>query len=186
MKKEKVVNKRYFRMMAGAMGVSALMAVGVAHAGVTQINKAKVKKLMSEDTGKVQGKTVVYSGSHPHVVVEQVLPGFPFPSFEVDKQVNPTIVIPASAKKVTFTVINTNSGAEHSFMVTKKGPPYSAMPSPSALHAVVKVPELPAASGGTFNTDTVTWTNPPKGTWHYLCQTPGHASTGMHGTIKVK
>lgn len=186
MKKEQFVKNRIVKMIAGVAGVSALLAVGIAQAGVTTVDKPGVVKLMKEDTGKVSGKDVVYSGATPHTVIEQVLPGFPFPSFEADKQTNPTLIYDAGVKKVTITVINTNGGAEHSFMITKKGPPFSAMPNPDSLHAMALVPELPAASGGQFNTDTVEWTPPGPGTYYYLCKTPGHASTGMHGKIIVK
>ncbi|AOV16001.1 hypothetical protein BJI67_01975 [Acidihalobacter aeolianus] len=187
MKKEQFVKNRIVKTIAGAAGMGAMLAMGMAHAGVTTIGKPGVIKLMKEDTGKVTGHNqVTYSGANPHTVIEQVLPGFPFPSFEADKQTNPTLIYGAGVKKVTISVINTNGGAEHSFMITKKGPPYSAMPNPSSLHAMAVVPELPAASGGQFNTDTVEWTPPGPGTYYYLCKTPGHASTGMHGKIVVK
>lgn len=187
MKKEQFMKNRIVKAIAGAAGVSALLAMGMAHAGVTTVGKPEVIKLMKEDSGKVTGKNeVTYSGATPHTVVEQVLPGYPFPSFEVDKQTNPTLTYDAGVKKVTITVINTNGGAEHSFMITKKGPPFSAMPNPDSLHAMALVPELSAAGGGQFQTDTVDWTPPGPGTYWYLCKTPGHASTGMYGKIVVK
>lgn len=185
MKKEQFMKNRIVKTIAGAAGMGALLAMGMAHAGVTTIGKPDVIKLMKEDTGKVTGTNeVTYSGKTPHMVIEQVLPGFPFPSFEVDKQTNPTLMFPAGAK-VTITVINTNGGAEHSFMITKHAPPFSAMPNPSSLGAMAVVPELAAASGGQFHTDTVTW-DAKAGTYYYLCKTPGHASTGMYGKIVVK
>lgn len=186
MKKEQFVKNRIVKTIAGVAAVGALLSVGVAQAAVTTVNKAGVMKLMKLDTGKVTGTNVVtYAGKKPHAVIEQVLPGFPFPSFEADHQTNPTLNFAAGAT-VTITVINTNGGAEHSFMITKKAPPYSAMPNPSSLGAMALVPELAAASGGSFQTDTVTWTPPGPGTYYYLCKTPGHASTGMHGKIVVK
>lgn len=166
--------------------VTLTLMVKVAQADVTTINKEEVIELMKKDTGLVDNNEVTYAGEHPHVVVETVLPGFPFPSFEVNRQVNPTLIFEKGIKDVTITVINTNSGAAHSFMITQKPPPYSALPNPNILHAMAIVPELDAATDGHYETYTVKWTLPGEGTYWYLCRTPGHASTGMFGKIEVK
>lgn len=162
------------------------LVMNVALASVTTINHEEAIELMKQDTGVVNNNEVTYSGENPHVVVETVLPGYPFPSFEVNRKVNPTLIFEKGVKVATISVINTNSGAEHSFMITRTAPPFSAMPDPTTLHAMAIVPELNAASGGHYETYTVKWNLPKAGTYWYLCRTPGHASTGMFGKIEVK
>ncbi len=184
-----MVIKSKLKSLAVAAGVSAalIMSTGVAaHAATQTVGMSQVKGLMHADTGKVTGNKIIYSGANPHVVLETVLPGFKFPSFEVDHKQNPTLVFAAGVKKATITVINTNGAAAHSFMITKKSLPWPAIPNPKTMGGMADIPNLNPVMGGQFDTDTVTWKIPGPGTYHYLCRTPGHAMMGMWGTIIVK
>lgn len=182
-----VVNQKMKKIaVAISIGAGLALGTGVSQAAVQTVGMGKVKATMHQDTGKVSGKTVTYTGANPHVVVETVLPGFHFPSFEVDHQENPHLVFGANVKKVTITVINTNAAAAHSFMITKKGPPWPAIPNPKTMGGMAVVNNLDPASGGQFQMETVTWKIPGPGKYHYLCRTAGHAMMGMWGTITVK
>ncbi len=170
-----------------AMVAGAVLSVGVACAALVPTSAFKeatlpqVKAMLGKDNGKVSGNTVTY-GKTANVVAAAVLPGFPFPSFEIHHVKNPTLVFPAGAT-VNFTFINTNKGFGHSFDVTKKGPPYAVMPQITPI--VVGTGFSPVPAGGKFGYATFTW-HPTAGTYYYVCQIPGHAATGMFGKIVVK
>ena len=170
-----------------AVAVGAIFSVGVACAGLVPTSAFKkatlpqVKAMLGKDNGKVSGKTVTY-GKNAHIVIAAVLPGFPFPSFEIHHVKNPTLDIAAGAT-VKFTFINTNKGFGHSVDVTKKGPPYAVMPQIAPV--VVGTGFSPVPTGGQFGYANFTWKAAP-GTYYYVCEIPGHAATGMFGKIVVK
>ncbi len=170
-----------------AIVMGTVLTMGVAAAAVVPTSAFKkaslpqVKAMLGKDNGKVSGKTVTY-GKNANVVVAAVLPGFPFPSFEIHHVKNPTLDFPAGATvKVTF--INTNKGFGHSFDITKKGPPFAVIPQIEPIQAGTGFSPVPAA--GKFGYATFTW-HPAAGTYYYVCQIPGHAATGMFGKIVVK
>ncbi|MHB8252603.1 MAG: rusticyanin [Acidiferrobacter sp.] len=172
-----------------AILIGAALSVGVAFAGPLVSTGSfkwatlpQVKALLGKDSGKVSGKTVTYSGKVAHVVIAAVLPGFPFPSFEIHHVKNPTLQIPAGAT-VDFTFINTNKGFGHSFDVTKKAPPYAVMPMIDPVSSGTGFSPVP--KGGKFAYADFTW-HPAAGTYYYVCTIPGHAATGMYGKIVVK
>ena len=170
-----------------AMVAGAVFSVGVACAALVPTSAFKkatlpqVKAMLEKDNGKVSGNTVTY-GKNANVVAAAVLPGFPFPSFEIHHVKNPTLDFPAGAT-VKFTFINTNKGFGHSFDITKKGPPYAVIPQIAPIVAGTGFSPVPAA--GKFGYATFTW-HPAAGTYYYVCQIPGHAATGMFGKIVVK
>jgi len=168
-------------VLAATMGMSTAMAATLVSTWKTA-TLPQVKALLGKDSGKVSGDTVTYSGKTVHVVAAAVLPGFPFPSFEVHDVKNPTLDIPAGAA-VDVTFINTNKGFGHSFQITQKAPPYAVMPSIDPVVAGTEFSPVPA--GGKFSYADFTW-HPKAGTYYYLCTIPGHAATGMFGKIVVK
>ncbi len=167
-------------VMGAVFGISTANAAALDTTYKTA-NPAQVKKLLGEDSGKVSGKNVVYSGKSVHVVAAMVLPGFPFPSFEVHDVKDATLEIPAGAT-VHFTVINTNKGFSHSFQITTDKPPFPVMPK---ITPVAGTGFIPQVAGSTFHYADFTW-KPKAGTYHYICTIPGHAATGMNGEIVVK
>lgn len=170
-----------------AILLAAVLSVGAASAAplVSNFKMAtlpQVKKMLGEDSGKVSGSTITYSGKSVHVVAAAVLPGFPFPSFEIHHVKGATLEIPANANvKITF--INTNKGFGHSFEITKAAPPYAVIPQAEPLQGGTTFSPVPA--GGKFGYVNFTW-KPAAGTYYYLCAIPGHAATGMYGKIVVK
>ncbi len=168
-------------IMAAALGIGTAMAAPLDTTWKTA-TLPQVKTLLAKDSGKASGRTVTYSGKTVHVVAAAVLPGFPFPSFEIHDLKNPTLDIPAGAT-VDITFINTNKGFGHSFDITKKGPPYAVMPNIQPILAGTGF--SPAPKGGKFGYTHFTW-HPAAGTYYYVCQIPGHAATGMFGKIMVK
>ena len=148
----------------------------------------QIQAIMKTDTGSVQpNKAIVYHSPHPVVVVEQVLPGFPYPSFEVDNQKNPTLVFTHGAN-ITFYVINTSQVAPHSFAITSAAPPYAIVPADHRVsHPQVNTGDLPILpQSGRYSYAKVTWTAPNPGSYYYLCMFPVHASFGMWGKIQVR
>ncbi|WP_156782095.1 plastocyanin/azurin family copper-binding protein [Acidihalobacter aeolianus] len=122
-----------------------------------------------------------------HVAPKYALPGFPYPSFEVDNQKNPTLVFTHGAN-ITFYVINTSQVAPHSFAITSAAPPYAIVPADHRVsHPQVNTGDLPILpQSGRYSYAKVTWTAPNPGSYYYLCMFPVHASFGMWGKIQVR
>lgn len=121
---QNTMKKNWYVTVGAAAALAATVGMGTAMAGTLdttwkEATLPQVKAMLEKDTGKVSGDTVTYSGKTVHVVAAAVLPGFPFPSFEVHDKKNPTLEIPAGAT-VDVTFINTNKGFGHSFDITKK------------------------------------------------------------------
>jgi rusticyanin len=89
------MHKNWYVSVGTAAVLAATIGMGAAMAGTLdstwkEATLPQVKALLQKDTGKVSGDTVTYSGKTVHVVAAAVLPGFPFPSFEVhDKKILP-------------------------------------------------------------------------------------------------
>jgi rusticyanin len=187
MNKQTKMKKNWYVSVGVAAVLAATVGMGTAMAGTLdstwkEATLPQVKAMLQKDTGKVSGDTVTYSGKTVHVVAAAVLPGFPFPSFEIHDVKNPTLDIPAGAA-VDVTFINTNKGFGHSLDITKKGPPYAVMPNIKPIVAGTGFSPVP--DDGKFGYSEFTW-HPTAGTYYYVCQIPGHAATGMFGKIIVK
>ena len=182
MQKNRFVSIGVAAVLAATVGGMGAAMAGTLDASWKEATLAQVKSMLAKDTGKVSGDTVTYSGKTVHVVVAAVLPGFPFPSFEVHDKKNPTLDIPAGAT-VDVTFVNTNKGFGHSFDITKKGPPFAVMPNIKPIVAGTGFSPVP--KDGKFGYSEFTW-HPAAGTYYYVCQIPGHAATGMFGKIVVK
>jgi len=172
-----------------AIVMGAVLSAGVAFATPLVPTSAfklatlpQVKAMLVKDSGSVNGGTVTYKGKTAHVVAAAVLPGFPFPSFEIHHVKNPTLVFPAGAN-VKFTFVNTNKGFGHSLEITKKAPPFGVIPQVAPLLAGTDFSPVP--QDGKFGYAEFSW-KPAAGTYYYLCAIPGHAATGMFGKIIVK
>lgn len=153
-----------------ALILAALMTSNVALAAPTALSLTwpQIQSLMKTDTGSTQsGDTIIYSGNHPVVVVEQVLPGFPYPTFEVDNIKNPTLVFTAGAN-ITFYVINTSQVAPHSFAITTAGPPYAVVPADHRVtHPLVDTGNLPILPNpGRYSYAKVDWSAQKTGQYY--------------------
>ena len=181
------VHTSHYAVKGTVIALAAVLGMGVASAdpvgnSYKVATMPQVKSMLKQDSGKVSGNTVIYTGKKVHVVVAAVLPGFPFPSYEIHDVKNPTLKIPAGAT-VDVTFINTNKGFGHSFDITKKGPPFAVMPNIKPIVAGTGFSPVP--KDGKFGYSEFTW-HPTAGTYYYVCQIPGHAATGMFGKIIVK
>lgn len=143
---------------------------------------AQVNHMVAQNNGVASGTTVNYTGKVARIVVAAVLPGFPFPSFEVAHVKDPTLTV-AGGSDVKITFINTNAGFGHSFQITQKAPPFAVMPQIVPVVAGTQVSPIP--KGGKFPYATFSW-HPEAGTYYYVCTVPGHAMMGMFGKIIVK
>lgn len=180
--------RQILRATAAVLILAALNLPGAEAKSFASLNWPQIQGLMKTDTGSVQpDKTVVYNSQHPVVVVEQVLPGFPYPTFEVDDQKNPTLVFQQGAD-ITFYVINTSQVAPHSFAITTAGPPYAIVPADHRVsHPLVDTGDLPILpQSGRYSYAKLAWTAPSPGHYYYVCLFPVHASFGMWGKIQVR
>lgn len=177
---------------AYALSLLAILIAPLSVAATTDATPSltwpQIQSLMKTDTGSPHdGDRVVYEGAHPVVVVEQVLPGFPYPTFEVDNIKNPTLVFKSGAD-ITFYVVNTSQVAPHSFAITTAAPPYAVVPADHRVtHPLVDTGNLPIlADPGHYSYAKVGWAADKPGAYYYVCLFPVHASFGMWGKIEVR
>jgi azurin len=104
----------------------------------------------------------------------------------------------AAGQKVTVTL--TNSGTlpkaamAHNFVLLKAGTDVAAFASAAMTHAEnAYIPPdmadkviVATKMLGPGESDTVTFTAPAAGTYDFICTFPGHALSGMRGTLTVK
>jgi len=104
------------------------------------------------------------------------------PVFVMYGLVEPTLVVPQGAR-VNITFINMDGDMVHSFVLTNTAPPFAMTVSSGALltHMDFLQPTSNGSAHGYWYTATL-----PAGTYYYLCDAPGHASTGMYGKIIVR
>lgn len=171
-------------VVVGAMSVSqeTLAAPLVPASAFKWATTAQVNHMLAQNNGAVSGTTIRYNGKIARVVVAAVLPGFPFPSFEVGKIKDPTLSV-AGGSDVKITFINMNAGFGHSLQITQKAPPFAVMPQVTPV--VTGTEFSPSPKGGKFPYTTFNW-HPKAGTYYYVCTVPGHAMMGMFGKIVVK
>ncbi|MDG6907367.1 MAG: hypothetical protein JRN20_16465 [Nitrososphaerota archaeon] len=112
--------------------------------------------------------------------------------------INPTLVIQAGAT-VQFTIVNLDDDMYHNLVVSSFGPPYPYMAMQgmmsyqqnfqgNAYYAMnTMLPFLPPANydSGSAHEYSYSTTFNQAGTLWYLCTYPGHAQSGMYGSIIV-
>lgn len=102
--------------------------------------------------------------------------------------VNPTLIVPRGAT-VKFTLINLDSDDYHNLAITPVPPPYPYYPMMYVMMDVIGVsPMLPPASygSGTAYEFSFTATFQYPGSFYYICEYPGHAESGMYGSLIVR
>ena len=106
-------------------------------------------------------------------------------TFRIAGLVNPTLVVPLGAT-VTVQFINADPDMSHNWAVTNAQAPFSFMTmmvGPAFPGAVAPPLGDPTSAG--LPSETVRFTASAAGTYTYLCEVPGHAAQGMHGTFQV-
>ena len=109
----------------------------------------------------------------------------PDEKFVIGGLVNPTLHVQKGAK-VTFELINEDTGMPHGIEVTSAQPPYGFMSMmQGGIYPGAFIHPIPAANKDAYPVAATTFTASQAGTFHYICEFPGHAAKGMYGKIIV-
>jgi rusticyanin len=158
---------------------------------------ARVKSYLSRSDrlGRADTKTntVTFSGSNITIDMTAFQPGYRDMTFEQHDLTNPTIVVPEGAT-IQWNLVNMDigSGMEHGIIITRKSPPYAALPLRQTGPGTARImPLLPWRSTenlkqAKYAEKGITFRTPPSGVYWYYCPAPGHAAMGMYGKFIVK
>jgi len=129
---------------------------------------------------------VTYHTSQVDLVMVGAPPGRSGMYWQADGLVNPTIVIPAGSS-VTVNFADGDPGTIHGWELTTAGPPFPVMAMMAGQVAAPGAFAMPVSppSGSNWYGRTLHFAAPPAGTYHYICPVPGHAASGMWGTLVV-
>jgi rusticyanin len=144
-------------------------------------------------TADPKTNTVTYTEHEVTIDIVAVQPGHDDQTFEVHGLVNPTLTVPVGAT-VHLTLVNMDHGSnmEHGIIVTQVPPPYPYMSMMATGPGVAwLLPLLPWRSEDNVRTARyasldATFVARARGTYWYVCPTPGHASQGMFGKLVVQ
>ena len=99
---------------------------------------------------------------------------------------NPTIEVPAGAQ-ITLEFINGDSDMAHMWLLQiGDSGPASVQPGWGGGAHVAATPPLGDPTSAGQPAETISFTAPPPGTYHYDCPFPGHAAQGMYGRFVVQ
>ncbi len=105
--------------------------------------------------------------------------------FVINGLVNPTLHIQKGAK-VSFELINEDTGMPHGVEITSAQPPYGYMSMmQGGIYPGAFIHPIAAADKHGDPVLTATFTANQTGTFYYICEYPGHAAKGMYGQIVV-
>lgn len=175
-------------MGAGMMSGSQTKMMGQG-ASITTPAAARALSQQAAATAAIDPRTntIAYHGSAVTLVAIASPGGGPDMTWNVDGLVNPTVVIPRGAQ-VTMDVLDGDAGTMHGWELTTARPPYPAMVMMTAPIAFSGAFAMPVAGATTshWHGRVVHFTAARSGTYFYLCPVPGHARSGMHGTLIVR
>lgn len=103
-------------------------------------------------------------------------------TFVVQGLVNPTIHA-TSGSRITVSVVNMDPDMYHNWALSRNGPTYGSMPM-MASGMMMSMAMLDPMSGSGYWSQTASFTTGPGSYW-YLCDYLGHASSGMYGAFIV-
>ena len=133
--------------------------------------------------------TITYSGQTVKIVafggaMDNSSSG-PDEKFMMGGLVNPTLHVQKGAH-VTLELVNEDTGMPHGIEVTSAQPPYGVMSMmQGGIYPGAFIHPIPAASKDAYPVATTSFTASQAGTFHYICEYPGHAAKGMYGKIIV-
>jgi rusticyanin len=142
--------------------------------------------------------TVVFDSQWFSVFVLALMPdkavnltGKQLPSYSTDDVfviyglINPTLIVRAGAL-VQFTVMNLDDDMYHNLVVSSYGPPYG-YESMQGMMSGYWMPYLPPADYSQGSAHEYSYAMPLNqlGMFWYICTYPGHAESGMYGSIIV-
>jgi len=99
---------------------------------------------------------------------------------------DPTIEVPANAQ-VTLKFINGDSDMAHMWLlITGNTSPESFQPGGGGGGHLAAAPPLGDPTSAGQPAETISFSAPEPGTYHYTCPFPGHAKEGMYGRFVVQ
>jgi rusticyanin len=129
---------------------------------------------------------ITFSSASVRLAILASPPGGRDETFRVAGMTNPAIVV-RTGTRVSFEVVNADSGAAHGLVVTVSGAASSWMPMMAARPAFAgsALWFLGSPTSAGMHTGTLSFTAAAPGTYRYLCPVPGHAQKGMTGAFIV-
>jgi rusticyanin len=177
-------------MMGGSTGGPGGYGAGMTGGSPSVTSASALSRLV---TSLVPGTSVdpaanriTYHTSQVDLVMVGAPPGRSGMYWQADGRVNPTIVIPAGSS-VTVNFADGDPGTIHGWELTTAGPPFPVMAMMAgqiAAPGAFAMPVNPPSASNWYGR-TLHFTAPPPGTYHYICPVPGHAASGMWGTLVV-
>jgi rusticyanin len=126
-------------------------------------------------------KTIRFNAGQVRLVVLASPPGADM-KFRIAGIDDPTIIVPSGAQ-ITLEFINGDNDEAHMWLLQAGDP--GAASAGSGAH-VAAAPPLGDPTSAGQPVETVTFTAPTSGTYHYDCPFPGHAAMGMYGRFVVQ
>ena len=173
-------------MMGGSGGSGSSMRSGSPSVTSASALSRLVIGLAAGTSVDTAANRVTYHTSQVDLVMVGAPPGRSGMYWQADGRVNPTIVIPAGSS-VTVIFADGDPGTIHGWELTTAGPPFPVMAMMTGQVAAPGAFAMPVSppSGSNWYGRTLHFAAPPAGTYHYICPVPGHAASGMWGTLVV-
>ncbi len=177
-------------MMGGSTGGSGGYGSGMLGGSVSVTSASALSRLVTtlapETSVDPAANRITYHTSQVDLVMVGAPPARPGMYWQTDGRVNPTIVIPAGSS-VTVNFADGDPGTIHGWELTTAGPPFPVMAMMAGQVAAPGAFAMPVSppSGSNWYGRTLHFSAPPPGTYHYICPVPGHAASGMWGTLVV-
>ena len=177
-------------MMGGSTGGSGGYGAGMLGGSVSVTSASALSRLVTalapETSVDPAANRITYHTSQVDLVMVGAPPGRSGMYWQADGRVSPTIVIPAGSS-VTVNFADGDPGTIHGWELTTAGPPFPVMAMMAGQVAAPGAFAMPVSppSGSSWYGRTLHFSAPPPGTYHYICPVPGHAASGMWGTLVV-
>ena len=173
-------------MMGGSGGSGSSMTSGSPSVTSASAVNRLVIGLAAGTSVDTAANRITYHTSQVDLVMVGAPPGRSGMYWQADGRVNPTIVIPAESS-VTVIFADGDPGTIHGWDLTTAGPPFPVMAMMAGQVAAPGAFAMPVSppSGSNWYGRTLHFAAPPAGTYHYICPVPGHAASGMWGTLVV-
>lgn len=175
-------------MLSLAIGAAAFSSAdgftvsGAKKVTLTAGGLAGAKKKATTGSIGSDKKSITFSANSARLVVETG-PKNDMMSYRIQGLRNPPLLVkPGATLHVLF--VNTDDDMLHSLRFTSKVTPFDAK---IGLKGSVGSADLKPMSGKSlFGQEFTVKVPSKKGSYSYICTTPGHAAAGMYGTITVR
>jgi rusticyanin len=177
-------------MMGTSTDVGVVMGRLFANAPGERVSSATATKLGdAHPAGAVVNAAnhrITFSGATVHLVVLANPASGAENTFRIAGLTDPTIAMRVGSQ-VTIEVVNADSNSANGLVITSRGSASSAMPMLSATPSFrgSALWFLGNSTSVGMHAGTISFTADASGAYQYLCPVPGHARTGMVGTLLV-